>query len=164
MKKTAFPRACLPAIVTGSACINLLIIFLLYSLFLMLIDHWPGAVLLAVIPLLVLQTILSLGLGLLLGTLNVFFRDIAQFVTVLLQFWFWLTPIVYTVETVPARFQHWLLANPFQPIIAGYQTIFLDKSLPDFWSLATPALIALCCLTLGVWIFLRHADELVDEL
>ena len=74
MKKTAFPRACLPAIVTGSACINLLIIFLLYSLFLMLIDHWPGAVLLAVIPLLLLQTILSLGLGLLLGTVNVFFR------------------------------------------------------------------------------------------
>lgn len=164
MKKTAFPRVCLPAIVTGSACINLFIISLLYSLFLMLIDHWPGVVVLAVIPLLLLQTVFSLGLGLLLGTLNVFFRDVGQFVTVLLQFWFWLTPIVYTVEIVPARFQHWLLANPLQPIIAGYQTIFLGKSLPDFGSLATPALLALGCLIVGVWIFLRHADELVDEL
>ena len=115
-------------------------------------------------PLLLLQTLFSLGLGLLLGTLNVFFRDVGQFVTVLLQFWFWLTPIVYTVDIVPARFQHWLLLNPLQPIIAGYQSIFLAQSWPDFSSLVTPTLAALGCLVLGVWIFLRHADELVDEL
>ena len=164
MKKTAFPRVCLPAIVTGTALINLVIIFLLYLVFLALIGHWPGAPILAVIPLLILQALLALGLGLLLGTLNVFFRDVGQFLAVILQFWFWLTPIVYTTHIVPDQFLRWLLINPMQPVVAGYQTIFLERSMPAFASLTSPVLAALIALLAGVWVFWRHSDELVDEL
>jgi lipopolysaccharide transport system permease protein len=164
MKKTAFPRVCLPAIVTGSALVNLSIIFGLYLLFLALIGHWPGVAILMVIPLLLLQALFALGLGLLLGTLNVFFRDVSQFVAVVLQFWFWLTPIVYTTQIVPERFLHWLLMNPMQPIMAAYQTIFLDRAMPLLSSLTTTAVLALLFLLAGGWVFWRHADELVDEL
>ena len=164
MKKTAFPRVCLPAIVTGTALINLGIIVVLYAIFLVLIGHWPGVAVIGVIPLLMLQTLFALGLGLLLGTLNVFFRDVSQFVTVTLQFWFWLTPIVYTLDIVPERFRGWLALNPLQPVIAGYQTIFLGKSMPDLSTLVVPSFVALVCLVTGAWLFWRHADELVDEL
>ena len=164
MKKTAFPRVCLPAIVAGSAFTNLTIIFALYVVFLAWIGHWPGFVMLAVIPLLALQVMFAMGLGLLLGTINVFFRDVSQFVQVLLQFWFWLTPIVYTVGIIPERFQQWLLLNPMQPIIAGYQTIFLNHSVPQLSTLVAPFVAGLVSLLLGVWMFLRHSDELVDEL
>ena len=164
MKKTAFPRVCLPAIVVGSALVNLAIIFVLYALFLALIGHWPGIAIVFVVPLLLLQALLSMGIGLLLGTLNVFFRDVSQFAGVLLQFWFWLTPIVYTSQIVPERFLSWLLMNPMQPIIAAYQTIFLDQAIPQFSTLAAPALVALVFISAGTWVFWRHANELVDEL
>lgn len=164
MKKTAFPRICLPAIVIATATVNLSIIFFLYAIFLAVIGHWPGTVILAAIPLLLLQALLALGLGLFFGSLNVFFRDVGQFVPVLLQFWFWLTPIVYSAQIIPERFQHWLLLNPMHPIIAGYQAIFLSNSAPDLATLTSPVVITLVSLTLGGWVFLRHADELVDEL
>jgi len=58
----------------------------------------PGWAALALIPLLALQLLFTLGLGIFLGTLNVFFRDVGQLTGVVLQFWFWLTPIVYTLR------------------------------------------------------------------
>ena len=164
MKKTAFPRVCLPAVVSGTALVNLAIIFGLYGIFLLVIGHWPGWLVLASAPLLIVQALLALGLGLLLGTLHVFFRDVGQFMAVLLQFWFWLTPIVYPLQIIPDRFQSLLLMNPMQPIIAGYQAIFLHHAVPVWSSLLVPTLAALICVAVGAWLFLRHADELVDEL
>jgi lipopolysaccharide transport system permease protein len=164
MKKTAFPRVCLPAVVSGTALVNLAIICGLYAVFLSVIGHWPGWLVLASLPLLVIQALLALGLGLLLGTLHVFFRDVGQFVSVLLQFWFWLTPIVYPLQIIPDRFQLLLLMNPMQPIIAGYQAIFLNHAVPDWSHLLTPVFAALIFIVGGTWVFLRHADELVDEL
>ena len=54
--------------------------------------------------------------------------------------------------------------NPMQPVIAGYQSIFLNHAVPDWPSLLAPGLAALICVVGGAWLFLRHADELVDEL
>ena len=119
---------------------------------------------LASVPLLIVQALLALGLGLLLGTLHVFFRDVGQFVAVLLQFWFWLTPIVYPLHTIPDRFQPLLLMNPMQPIVAGYQSIFLHHAMPNWSALLAPIVAAMICVLGGAWLFLRHADELVDEL
>ena len=55
------------------------------------------------------------GLGLMLGSLNVFFRDIGQGLGILLQMWMWLTPIVYVKDILPALFQELLV---FQPCIS----------------------------------------------
>jgi lipopolysaccharide transport system permease protein len=144
--------------------VNLAVIFGLYATFLLVIGHWPGWLVLASVPLLIVQALLALGLGLLLGTLHVFFRDVGQFVAVLLQFWFWLTPIVYPLHTSPDRFQPLLLMNPMQPIVAGYQSIFLHHAMPNWSALLAPIVAAMICVLGGAWLFLRHADELVDEL
>ena len=164
IKKTAFPRICLPAIVTGTAVVNFGIILSLYLGFLWWVDHLPGTVFLAMIPLVFLQILFALGLGIILGTANVFFRDVAQFVGVLLQFWFWLTPIVYPADIVPERFQGLLALNPLKPLIMAYQGIFLDHRWPDFLSLLPLALMTAALLTVGLWFFLRRAGEMVDEL
>jgi lipopolysaccharide transport system permease protein len=100
----------------------------------------------------------------LLGTVNVFFRDVAQLVGVLLQFWFWLTPIVYPADIVPERFQGLLALNPIKPLIMAYQCIFLDQQWPDFASLLPLALMTVGLLAVGLRFFLRHAGEMVDEL
>ena len=78
---------------------NFGIILSLYLGFLWWVDHLPGMVFLAMIPLVFLQILFALGLGILLGTANVFFRDVAQFVGVLLQFWFGSHPL-FTQQTL----------------------------------------------------------------
>lgn len=164
IKKANFPRICLPAIVTLSALINFALLLLIYLGFLAIIGHWPGWLLLAIIPLLALQILFALGLGILLGTMNVFFRDVGQFTGVFLQFWFWLTPIVYTFSALPEKVQTVMQFNPMQPLMSGYQTIFLHQQMPDFISLWPLALLTLLFLLLGANLFLSRVGEMVDEL
>lgn len=164
IKKSNFPRICLPAAVTLSSLINFGIIFSLYLIFLGVIGHWPGWSFLALIPLLGLQLLFTLGLGIFLGTLNVFFRDVGQFTAVVLQFWFWLTPVVYTLPSLPEDAQSLLKNNPMQPLMAAYQHLFLTQSMPDFLSLWPLAVLTLLFLLLGAYFFLSRVGELVDEL
>lgn len=164
LKKISFPRICLPLIVVASAVLNFAIIFGLFILFLLATGHFPGWVLAAVIPLLLLQIALSIGLGLILGVLNVFFRDIGQFFTIALQFWFWLTPIVYAPEILPPEVRGLLVWNPMAPVIAGYQNIFVSAQAPHWASLWPTALLALLLCAIGLQLFRRRAGELVDEL
>ena len=164
IKKANFPRICLPAIVAMSALLNFGIVFGLYLAFLALIGHWPGWLLLAVVPLLALQVLFTLGLGIFLGTLNVFFRDVGQFTGIVVQFWFWLTPIVYVFDSMPAAARNVLQYNPLQPLIVAYQGIFLNQRLPDFASLASLAVLTAFFLILGARFFLSRVGELVDEL
>ena len=164
IKKANFPRICLPAIVSVSALLNFGIVFVLYLVFLILIGHWPGWALAGLVPLLALQLLFTLGLGVFLGTLNVFFRDVSQFTGIALQFWFWLTPIVYTFAALPDKVKNVLAFNPLLPLFLGYQTIFLDRQMPDFQTLLPLAGITALLLLLGAVFFLSRVGELVDEL
>lgn len=164
IKKSNFPRICLPAIVATSALVNFGIVFSLYLVFLALIGHWPGWALLALVPLLALQLLFTLGLGIFLGTLNVFFRDVGQLTGVVLQFWFWLTPIVYVFDSLPTAVRALLQYNPLQPLIVAYQTVLLDQRAPDFASLGPLAVLTALFLILSARFFMSRVGELVDEL
>jgi lipopolysaccharide transport system permease protein len=164
IKKSSFPRICLPAIVTGSALINFAVIMGLYLTFLLVTGNWPGWVMLSALVLLLLQILFALGLGILLGTVNVFFRDVAQATGVVLQFWFWLTPVVYTVDSLPDAVRPILAFNPMLPLINGYQRIFLLHESPDWDTLAVPLAAAVVLLGLGFVFFTRRAGEMMDEL
>ena len=163
IKKSNFPRICLPAIVTLSALVNFGIVFGLYLAFLALIGHWPGHALWAVVPLLMLQVLFTLGLGIFLGTLNVFFRDVGQLTGIVVQFWFWLTPIVYVFDSMSEAARGVLKYNPLQPLLAAYQTIFLGQRMPDFSTLVPLAILTAFLLLLGARFFLSRVGELFDE-
>jgi len=164
IKKLQFPRICLPIIVVLNACINFGIIFGLFTVFLLITGSFPGWVYFALFPVLLLQIVFSIGLGMILGVLNVFFRDVGQFFSILLQFWFWFTPIVYPVATLPPGVRDMLAWNPIMPIIVAYQTIMLHARQPDWLSLWPAALLALGCCVLGMKLFRKRAGEMVDEL
>jgi len=115
LKKLSFPRICLPIIVVLNAGLNFAIIFGLFTGFLILSGNFPGEVFLAVFPVLVVQIVFSIGLGITLGVLNVFFRDVGQFFGIFLQFWFWFTPIVYPLTILPEEVRPLLVLNPWPP-------------------------------------------------
>lgn len=164
IKKSNFPRICLPVIVTISALINFGILLTIYLFFLIVIGHWPGWAFIAFFPLLALQILFAIGLGVFLGTLNVFFRDVGQLTSVVLQFWFWLTPIVYTWTSLPEKARAVLQYNPVKPLFVAYQQIFLDKQFPQFETLLPLVIMTLVFLLIGARFFLTRVGELVDEL
>jgi len=132
--------------------------------FLALVGRWPGVVLVGVPVLLVLQAAFALGLGVLLGTINIFFRDIGQFVGIIIQFWFWFTPIVYPLSIVPQWLQTHMAWNPMFPLISNYQAIFVQYAWPAWGSLAWVAVLSVSLLVLGWQVFRRLSGEMVDEL
>jgi lipopolysaccharide transport system permease protein len=164
LKKLNFPRLCLPVIVILNAGLNFLIIFALFILFLLFTNHFPGYCFLAVFPLLIILVAFSIGLGMTLGVLNVFFRDVGYFYSVALQFWFWLTPIVYTATILPAWFAPYLSINPMAPIVSAYQHLFLQNTILD-WQLLMPSLLFAVVVNGLAWLLYRRcANEMVDEL
>jgi lipopolysaccharide transport system permease protein len=167
MKKASFPRICLPLIALGTAGFNFVVITSLFLLFLVVSGSFPGPVLLAALPALCVQVALAMGFGMLFATLNVFFRDVGQAVTLLLQFWFWLTPIVYPIVSLPLWAQSTLAWNPMGVIVSHYQSVVLYQRLPDVgaWlGLAGVAGLALALLWLGLATYRRRVGEMVDEL
>ena len=94
IKKLSFPRICLPTVVIGTALVNFAITFVLFLLIFSAAGAFPGPALIALLPLLAIMLAFAAGLGMLLGVLNVFFRDVGQLFGIVVQFWFWLTPIV----------------------------------------------------------------------
>lgn len=164
LKKINFPRICLPVISLGSATINFLIIFSLYIAFLIFTGHFPGIYIVGIFPLLLIQVLFALGLGISLGVLNVFFRDVAQFMTILLQFWFWFTPIIYLIDILPEWARKWLMLNPMTGVIMGYQQIFVNKQWPDWNNLYLICILSILFLLLALHLFRKHAADMVDEL
>lgn len=164
IKKLQFPRICLPIIVVLNALINFGIIFSLFSLFLLLSGSFPGWVFLAIVPVLLLQVLFAIGLGMILGVLNVFFRDVGQFFTIVLQFWFWFTPIVYPVATLPPAIRELLVWNPMAAVIGAYQSILVHGQAPQWGSLLPVTMLGLGCCALGLRLFRKRSGEMVDEL
>lgn len=164
IKKLSFPRICLPIIVVLNAAMNFAIIFTLFLLVLLITNNFPGWAVLAVIPVLAIQIVFSIGLGILFGVLNVFFRDVGQFTGILLQFWFWLTPIVYPVSILPDRIRPLIEANPMYPLITAYQGIFVQGRWPDWPSLIPVTLLAMAICLVALRLFRKRSGEMVDEL
>ncbi|MGQ9427457.1 ABC transporter permease [Gilvimarinus sp. F26214L] len=164
VKKLVFPRICLPATVLGSAVINFLIISVIFWIFLAAIGRLPRANIIAVLPLVAIQLLLSLGLGLSLGILNVFVRDVGQLTHIVLQFWFWLTPIVYPIAILPDSVRALVSLNPMTPVVTAYQQIFVYQAWPEWNTLGFPLALGLGLTLLAFWVYRRTASYLVDEL
>ena len=164
IKKLSFPRICLPAIVLLSSGLNFSIIFSLFTVFLILSGNFPGWVFLAVFPVLAVQIIFSIGLGIILGVLNVFFRDVGHLFNIVLQFWFWFTPIVYPVTILPEKIRFFMNYNPLATLVNIYQTIMVNGQWPQWEKLIPVTLIGLTLCIIGISLFRKHAAEMVDEL
>ena len=164
LKKVSLPKFALPVIVALSGLTSFGVIFVLFLGFLLVIGSFPGAALLAIVPVLLIVLAFALGLGVLLGTVNVFYRDVGQVATLVLNFWFWLTPIVYPARSVPDWLGAMLQWNPMWPLVSFAQSLFLHGKIPDWNLLIYPALIALGSVMLGMRAFRALSSEIVDEL
>ncbi len=164
MKKVSFPRTSLPVYIMISSLINFFIVYGIFLIYLLIVGKFPGVIMLNMIPLLIIQQLLALGLGIILATLNVFFRDIGHSFSIVMQFWSWLTPIVYTIEIVPNKFRDYFDWNILLPIFNGYHAIITNQNWNDWNSLWGVASISLILIVVGYFTFKKLDTEMVDEL
>ncbi|MCL1634641.1 ABC transporter permease [Luteimonas sp. SX5] len=163
LKKIQFPRIALPLVVLGSTMVSNLALLAVVLLIMPVLGILPNVHFVWLPVLMVLTMGLALGIGLLLGTLNAFARDIGQVVAVALQFWFWITPIVYPANIVPEGFRATLAWNPVAPLVAGYHDVIVYGRAPtmQLWSVAAVTVVVLFA---ALFVFRRAAPEMVDVL
>ena len=164
LKKLNFPRICLPVTVVATALLNFSIVFGLFSVFLLISGNFPGLVYLALLPVLAVLVAFAIGLGVSLGVLNVFFRDIGQLFSIVIQFWFWSTPIVYPVSILPESVRSLMIINPMASLMVACQDILVAGKWPAWQSLFPVTILAVAMCALGMHLFRNHVGEMVDEL
>lgn len=164
LKKASFPRSCLPTIVVGSAIANFAVVYSVFLALLAVAGRFPGpVVILAVVPL-VLLALLGSSLGVLIGTLHVFFRDAGQVLGVMLQLLFWLTPIVYPLGALPGQYAKLVAWNPITPIVEALQGIFVHRAAPSPEALLLPLGLGVVLGAIAWLAFRQQAPYVVDEL
>lgn len=164
LKKINFPRVCLPVIVVLNSLVNFLIVFSIFFVFLIMVGKFPGLAVISLIPVLFIMIMFATGLGLVLGVLNVFIRDVGQFINIVIQFWFWLTPVVYSQDILPKEYHEIMDYNPMVTIISAFQNVFLNSRSPDFTDLLPFSLWTLILCAMGLRLFRKYSGEIVDEL
>jgi lipopolysaccharide transport system permease protein len=164
IKKLAFPKITLPLIVVGSALVNNILLFCAIIVIFGLLGHWPGINLLWLPFLILVNMMLALSLGLILGVFNVFIRDLGQVIPIILQILFWFTPVVYIASIIPAKYAIYLAWNPLVPIITSYQNILLYDRVPMGEGIAYVALLSVFLLIIALVIFRKASAEMVDLL
>ena len=164
LKKMAFPKLALPLITIGEALINFIIFLVMMFIVFGFLGHLPYHALHWLPVLTLISLSLAIGIGLFLGTLNVFIRDIGQFMEVVLNFWFWLTPVVYMISIVPEKYHALFMLNPMTGIVMGYQNVLLYDKAPNLHLLIYPSIVALVSLTLAMVVFYKAREEMADVL
>jgi lipopolysaccharide transport system permease protein len=164
VKKVVFLRAILPlASATGNAAQFILTLPVLI-IFIFVGGVHPEPMWLVGIPfLVVLQFALTVGIGLLVSVLNVFFRDIAPLVEVALTMLFYASAVIFPLDRVPNGMRPFLLANPLTSLMEGWRTVLLDGAFPGRDILSAVGL-SIAVLVIGTVVFRTLEKHIADAL
>lgn len=164
MKKMQFPRIALPIIAIGSCLFNNLLLFISMMVVFLLLGYQFSVMMLWVFPLALVVALLATGIGLTLGVMNVFMRDIGQVVPIVLQMLFWFTPIVYPITIIPESYRHLLALNPMYSLVSGYQQALVYGNGFSLDSVIVVIGVALLLTLFSLFLFRRASAEIVDVL
>jgi lipopolysaccharide transport system permease protein len=172
IKKVYFPREILVIANVLASAVSLLIELAVLSVALMLFGNFVLPWLPVLVVLVALQTLFVIGIGLLMSVLNVYFRDVQHLVGILLQLWFYATPIIYPLSLVrdatlwgheiPLRALYRL--NPMVGFVEAVRDCLYDLRFPSAGDLAYLVVVALATLAVGVAVFTRLEAKLAEEL
>lgn len=145
---------------TGNGLVNL--VLSLVPLFLvMLFTGVPIRLSLLFLPVpILILAFFALGVGLLISTMAVYFRDITAMYSIILTAWMYLNPIIYPEDLLNPTFRLWLSRlNPMYEIIKLFRMPIYDGRIPSLMEFGPLLLISVFVFVLGWWIFTRKADE-----
>ena len=162
--KTPFRSEILPLVVIGSALTGHLIGFGVLLVLLLLCKQWIGWYALTIFMYLPCLMLFSLGLSWLVASVNVFARDVGQTVTIVLQLWFYLCPILYPARIIPEQYQFLLRLNPMYFVTEGYRRALLDNQGPSLVDAVYFLVITLVLLFIGGWVFRRLKGQFAEVL
>lgn len=188
VKKVALPTAVFPTATVISNLVHLLLAFMILFLFIIayaiFVDPWllPSWEIIFLPFIVLLQSAILLGIALILSSLFVFYRDVGSISEIVLTGWFYVTPIIYPMQTARDALKNMAdtnllyylyLCNPMTPIIVAYRRVLYGNHLrhaPEvadqtlLLGLALSTVFAIIVLMIGSRLFASRAKQFADEL
>lgn len=166
VKKMNFKISILPLIkIVSSFYIHIFFIVFLFFMF-FIYDYQFSLYNLQFVYYLIATIMLLIGLSYLCASLIVFLKDVGPFVSMILQFAFWITPIFWSLNILPEKFVFYIKLNPIFYITEGYRNAFIYKEW--FWEhpLQTAYfwVFTICVLILGIYVFKKLKPHFADVL
>ncbi len=160
--KVYLPRIAIPLSVVLSSLPDFLISVCVLVCMLVYFHIVPHVTFLLAPVFVILDVSIALGAGLWLAALNVRYRDVRYTLSLLVQVWFFATPVAYPVGVVPARWHSWYLLNPLVGVVEGFRwTLAPAGPLPIFPLISSSCIAALLLLT-GSLYFAHTEDTFAD--
>ena len=117
----------------------------------------------AILPVLMLiQGVLTMGLGLVIATLNVFYRDIQHLVGIILSLLFYLVPVFYRPQSVVEQYKFVYEINPIAVVIQSYRTVLFYGQYPSVESILFASITSLAVYGLGLFIYRSRQHDIID--
>lgn len=166
VKNTLFPTEILPIVYLFSGLIAHIIMLIIFFI-IMLICKVPLSLYnFQFVYYLCALSIMGLGLSWFVSAVNVFIKDTQQILGVVINVWFWLTPVVWNLEMLPHQVQKFIKLNPFYYIVTGYKASFIYHT--PFWLQWRLGLyfwfVCLCVFFIGALTFRRLKPEFSEVL
>ena len=160
--KIYFPRESLVLASLAAALVDFAITAIVFVAMLVYYQMAPTLTWLWVVPVFLIQTVLSLGLMLYLAPLNAMYRDVGQAIPLAIQVWMYATPIMYPASLVPDNIRPYYFLNPMAVFIESYRSAMLRNQMPNLPLLALAAAFAIVLLASGYLVFKRLESRIAD--
>lgn len=161
---TAFPRMMLPISATVIAFFKFIPTLLVFMIMRTLLGLPFGWEMLWSIPIILIALIFSLGVAILISTVNVYFRDIASFLPYLTRTFLYLSPILYEASALKPEFRVFQYLNPLFSILESWSLSIVHAQTPQLSSMLTALAWALGVLLVGTYFFLSREREFAVRL
>jgi len=162
IKKLVFPVETLPVNLVVSALVTQFFALAIFLIGLLFFRGSIPATALWLPALLVPQLLLTLGLTWLFAALGLLFRDLAQVTGFLLTLWFFLTPICYPEESLPANAKLILALNPFFLLVRAFRDVLLGGRAPDLLQYVVLCSVGAAAFLVGYSVFHRMRRSFAD--
>ncbi len=167
IKKVMFPVEILPVVVVISNFVHFLFGLPILLIFVPILGKEYTFFLLFLPLVIVVQFVFSLGFSFLVSSLTVHFRDIKDILTNLLTFWFFASPIIYTMSLPAIQnskvLRLWMNLNPMTHIMRGYQNCVFFGEMIRWKKLGVTFLVSVVFLFIGYYIFDKLRDSFPEE-
>jgi len=142
---------------------NIILTFILFGFMAFFKMHFSWSLLF--IPVLItMHFFFSLGLSLISAVANIKARDVQHIVSIIFQAFFYLTPIIYSLDILPEKYRSFFLLNPFYYFIQSFRYPVYHASLPPLQIFVVAAFLTLVTAVLGFYIFYKKEKYFVFHL
>lgn len=162
VKKINFPKHTLYFTSILGSLVDFILLLTLVLLSFIYLNHPINLKIIYLIPVTFVLIIFSASFGIMLSVLAIFIKDLYHAIPIILNLLFWLTPIVYPLDIIPANYQGYFFMNPIFHFASIYQELILYGKTPSIKLFSTILIISLMFLSISIALYKKFEEVIAD--